>query len=49
VVTGHEAPRIEAALAGLAVRLVHNPRHPDGQMTSVRTGILAAEVATSRS
>jgi molybdenum cofactor cytidylyltransferase len=45
VVTGHEASRIEAALEGLAVHLVHNARHDDGQMTSVRAGILAAEVA----
>lgn len=44
VVTGHEAALIEAALEGLAVHLVHNPRHADGQMTSVRAGILAAEV-----
>ena len=45
VVTGHEAPQIEEALEGLAVHLAHNARHKDGQMTSVRTGILAAEVS----
>ena len=45
LVTGHEAERIADALAGLALRLVHNARHADGQMTSVRTGLLASEAA----
>jgi molybdenum cofactor cytidylyltransferase len=45
VVTGHEAERIAGALEGLAVRLVLNERHADGQMTSVRAGVLAAEAA----
>jgi molybdenum cofactor cytidylyltransferase len=45
VVTGHEAFRIAAALAGLPVGLVHNDRHAEGQMTSVRTGLLAAAAA----
>jgi molybdenum cofactor cytidylyltransferase len=41
VVTGHERERVEAALAGLPVRLVHNPDFADGLATSVRTGIAA--------
>jgi molybdenum cofactor cytidylyltransferase len=45
VVTGHQAARIEATLEGLDVRLIRNPRHAEGQMTSVRRGVLAAEVA----
>jgi molybdenum cofactor cytidylyltransferase len=45
VVTGHEAARIAGALDGLAVRLVHNEHHADGQMTSVRAGLLASEAA----
>jgi molybdenum cofactor cytidylyltransferase len=39
VVTGHERERVEAALAGLPVRLVHNPDFPQGLGTSVRAGI----------
>ncbi len=45
VVTGHEAERVAAALEGLPVRLVRNERHADGQMTSVRSGVLAATAA----
>jgi molybdenum cofactor cytidylyltransferase len=41
VVTGHEAPLVEAALDGLAARVVHNPRYEEGQMTSVRAGLEA--------
>ena len=41
VVTGHEAPLVEAALDGLAVRTVRNPRYEEGQMTSVRAGLEA--------
>ena len=41
VVTGHQRERIEAALAGLPVRLVHNPDFAQGLGTSVRTGIAA--------
>ena len=39
VVTGHERERVEAALAGLPVKLVHNREFADGLATSVRTGI----------
>jgi molybdenum cofactor cytidylyltransferase len=41
VVTGHQRERVEAALAGLPVRLVHNPDFADGLATSVRAGIAA--------
>src|SRR5258708_2571372 len=41
VVTGHQRERIEAALAGLPVRLVHNPAFAEGLGTSVRAGIAA--------
>lgn len=39
VVTGHERARIEAALAGLDVRLVHNADHVTGMASSLRAGI----------
>ena len=39
VVTGHERERVEAALTGLPVKLVHNREFADGLATSVRTGI----------
>jgi molybdenum cofactor cytidylyltransferase len=41
VVTGHQRERVEAALAGLAVRLVHNPDFADGLGTSLKAGIAA--------
>jgi molybdenum cofactor cytidylyltransferase len=41
VVTGHQRERVEAALAGLPVKLVHNPAFADGLGTSLRTGISA--------
>jgi molybdenum cofactor cytidylyltransferase len=41
VVTGHERERIEAALAGLSVRFVHNPDYAEGLGTSLRAGIAA--------
>jgi molybdenum cofactor cytidylyltransferase len=41
VVTGHQRERVEAALAGLDVRLVHNPDFTEGLSTSVKTGIAA--------
>src|SRR4029077_8507247 len=41
VVTGHQRERIEAALGGLPVRLVHNPDFAEGLGTSVRAGIAA--------
>jgi molybdenum cofactor cytidylyltransferase len=39
VVTGHQRERVEAALTGLPLKLVHNPDFADGLATSVRTGI----------
>jgi molybdenum cofactor cytidylyltransferase len=46
VVTGHERERVEAALAGLAVALIHNPNYADGLGASLKAGIsaLPAEV-----
>jgi molybdenum cofactor cytidylyltransferase len=41
VVTGHQRDRIEAALAGLPVKFVHNPDFADGLGGSLRTGIAA--------
>ncbi len=45
VVTGHEAEDVAAALDGLPVRIVHNPRYEEGQMTSARAGLAALELA----
>jgi len=41
VVTGHERERVEAALAGLAIRFVHNPDYMQGLGTSLKAGIAA--------
>jgi molybdenum cofactor cytidylyltransferase len=41
VVSGHERARLEAALAGLPVRLVHNPDYAQGLSTSVKAGLAA--------
>ena len=41
VVTGHQRERVEAALAGLPVDFVHNPKFADGLGTSLRAGIAA--------
>jgi molybdenum cofactor cytidylyltransferase len=41
VVTGHEREKVEAALAGLTVRFVHNPDYADGLGTSLKAGIAA--------
>jgi molybdenum cofactor cytidylyltransferase len=41
VVTGHEAEAVEKALAGLDVRVVHNPDFAEGLSTSLKTGIAA--------
>jgi len=39
VVTGHERERVEIALKGLPVRLVHNPNFSEGLGTSLKAGI----------
>jgi molybdenum cofactor cytidylyltransferase len=39
VVTGHERENVEAALAGLPVRFVHNVRYADGISTSIKAGL----------
>jgi molybdenum cofactor cytidylyltransferase len=41
VVTGHQRERVEAALAGLPVRFVHNPAFAEGLGTSLKAGIAA--------
>ena len=41
VVTGHEAAAVERAIAGLDVRLVHNPDFTEGLSTSLKAGISA--------
>jgi molybdenum cofactor cytidylyltransferase len=41
VVTGHQRERVEAALQGLEVTLVHNPDYANGLATSVKAGISA--------
>lgn len=49
VVTGHEAARVEDALRGLDVQLVHNPSYSDGLSTSLRAGLAALPpLATAR-
>jgi molybdenum cofactor cytidylyltransferase len=39
VVTGHEREKVETALKGLPVRLVHNPDFSEGLGTSLKVGI----------
>jgi molybdenum cofactor cytidylyltransferase len=41
VVTGHQREKVEAALTGLKVEIVHNPDFADGLSTSVKTGLAA--------
>jgi molybdenum cofactor cytidylyltransferase len=41
VVTGHQADAVEAALAGMPVRFVRNPRYSEGLSTSLAAGIAA--------
>jgi molybdenum cofactor cytidylyltransferase len=41
VVTGHERAKVEAALAGLKVRLTHNPDYAAGLSTSLKAGLSA--------
>ncbi len=45
VVTGHEPEKIAAALQGLKVRIVHNPRYAEGLSTSLKTGLDALGAA----
>ena len=41
VVTGHQRDEVEAVLAGLPVKFVHNPHFADGLGTSLKAGIAA--------
>jgi molybdenum cofactor cytidylyltransferase len=43
VVIGHEAERVEAALAGLDVRILHNPDFGQGLSTSLAAGLAEVE------
>jgi molybdenum cofactor cytidylyltransferase len=46
VVTGHQREQIEAALAGLDLRIVHNPDFAQGLGTSLRAGVKAVPADT---
>jgi molybdenum cofactor cytidylyltransferase len=39
VVTGHQRDKVEASLAGLDIKLVHNPNFAEGLSTSVKAGL----------
>ena len=41
VVTGHQREQVEAAVGGLDVKCVHNPRFADGLSTSLKAGLAA--------
>ena len=41
VVTGHEATKVEAALNGLDVHIMHNPNYTSGLSSSLKSGIAA--------
>jgi molybdenum cofactor cytidylyltransferase len=41
VVTGHQPERVQAALRGLDLRIVHNPDFADGLSTSLKAGLSA--------
>ena len=47
VVTGHQREQVEAAIAGLDVRIAHNPDFARGMGTSLRTGIAAVPADAS--
>ena len=47
VVLGSDAPAVGAALRDLPVRTVVNPRHAEGQSTSLRAGLAALEPGTA--
>jgi molybdenum cofactor cytidylyltransferase len=43
VVTGFEAPAIEAAVADLNVRCIHNPEYQEGMAAAIRHGVAALD------
>ena len=43
VVTGHEAERVQEALAGLDVAVAHNPDFAEGMSTSLERGLQALD------
>src|SRR5690606_7639062 len=46
-VTGHQRERIEAALAGLNLTLIHNPDFAEGLSTSLKAGVAALPAGAS--
>lgn len=46
VVLGHEAARVRAALAGLDVIFIENPRYAEGMSTSLRAGVGAVPTSS---
>lgn len=40
LVTGHEAEKIEQAISGLNIQTLHNPDYAQGQLSSVRCGLM---------
>lgn len=45
VVTGHDVQVVEAALLGMPVTFVENPRYKDGMLTSIRAGLQTVTLA----
>ena len=45
VVTGHARAKVEVALTGYKLRLVHNPDYATGMASSLRVGVAAASMA----
>ena len=46
VVVGHEAERVQAALAGCGVYIVQNDHYREGMTTSIHAGVFAAAAET---
>ncbi len=47
VVTGHMAGKVTAALAGLDIKIAHNPDYAEGLATSLRAGLAAVPATAS--
>ena len=47
VVTGHDAAKVQQALAGLSIKIVHNPDYTQGLPFSVASGVRYAAAWTS--
>ena len=46
IVTGHQHEKVEAALAGRAIQILHNANYAEGMSTSVRAGLTALPADT---